>query len=428
MDHNEPTPIASIDASRQSVKTIPIDAITFVKELYPRRREDDAAIERCRAGIDKLPPIVVARGRILVDGFHRWQAHKREDLTEIAAIDLGNLSDIEILKESIKRNSTHGRQLEISDKKYNADVLYRQGVRDTAELMDLLSITQATLETYLRDAKRDEKQAQKDKAWDLWLNCMSERDVAEAVGVDQATINRWIRDAKADGSDFASPPESRQHYNIWTFHQADDTAGQKSYFGRMPPQIVENLLWYYTEPGQIVFDPFAGGGTTIDVCKAMGRRVWSSDRKPSTPILPIHEHDILTGWPEKAPARADLIILDPPYWEQAKGKYSDDPTDLGNMELDAFNSAWKDIVGICSDHLTPTGRIAYIISSTNQEHNTAVDHAIDMLQAFYSVGMRVQRRIIVPYQTQQINGTQVIHARENKTMLNLYRDLVVLSK
>ena len=41
----------------------------------------------------------------------------------------------------------------------------------------------------------------------------------------------------------------------------------------MPPPIVENVLWLYTEPGDIIVDPFAGGGTTIDVAKAMGRRV-----------------------------------------------------------------------------------------------------------------------------------------------------------
>jgi hypothetical protein len=42
-------------------------------------------------------------------------------------------------------------------------------------------------------------------------------------------------------------------------------AGQGSYFGRMPPEVVENLLWFFTEPGQVVFDPFASGGTTIDL-------------------------------------------------------------------------------------------------------------------------------------------------------------------
>jgi DNA modification methylase len=28
------------------------------------------------------------------------------------------------------------------------------------------------------------------------------------------------------------------------------------HFGRMPPQVVENLVWLYTEPADVVFDPF----------------------------------------------------------------------------------------------------------------------------------------------------------------------------
>lgn len=272
----------------------------------------------------------------LIDGFHRWQAYKREGLTEIAAIDLGDLSDIEIKKEAYRRNNAHGFQLEISDKKYGADDLYRTVTKDFAEIAEMIGVTLKTAIEYCRDARRDEKQAQQDKAWDLYLDGLSERQIAEAVEAPQQTVHDWLTDRKTNASDSRSPPASRQHFNIWNFQQSD---GESSYFGRMPPQVVENLLWFYTEPGQIVFDPFAGSGTTIDVCKAMGRCVWSSDRKPSTPTLPIHKHDILTGWPKDAPEKVDLIILDPPYWQQAKGKYSDDTADLGNMELDAFYSA-----------------------------------------------------------------------------------------
>jgi hypothetical protein len=41
--------------------------------------------------------------------------------------------------------------------------------------------------------------------------------------------------------------------------------------------------------------------------------------------------------------------------------------------------------------------------------------------------LKVKRRIIVPYQTQQATGQHVTWARENKRLLKLYRDLVVLS-
>jgi hypothetical protein len=37
---------------------------------------------------------------------------------------------------------------------------------------------------------------------------------------------------------------------VWQFHTADKDAGAQSYFGAAPPQVLENLLWFYTEPGQ----------------------------------------------------------------------------------------------------------------------------------------------------------------------------------
>jgi hypothetical protein len=255
------------------------------------------------AAIDRLPPIVVARDGVLVDGHHRWQAYKREGVDEIDVENLGNLSDIEIIKEAIRRNAKHGRQLETKDKRRLADQLWRQGMRDDGELADLLSITESTLETYLRDAKRDEKDAQKAKAWDLWLDCLSTREIAEQVGITHPTVSEWVEEIGKD-SKFFQPPDSRQHFDVWQFQQAD---GDSRYFGKMLPQVVENLLWFYTEPGDIVVDPMAGGGTTVDVAKAMGRRVWASDLHPSTPMLPIHEHDICSGWPKDAPKQAKQL-------------------------------------------------------------------------------------------------------------------------
>src|SRR5690606_12132431 len=137
-----------------------------------------------------------------------------------------------------------------------------------------------------------------DAAWDRWLNCETQEQIAEALGVAQKTVSNWLVEIQSVGN-LLDPPASRQHFDIWSFQK--DENENNNHFGRMPSQAVENLLWFYTEPGQIVFDPFAGGGTTIDVGKRMGRRVWASDLTPSTPTLPIHEHDITKGWPSEAP-------------------------------------------------------------------------------------------------------------------------------
>lgn len=69
----------------------------------------------------------------------------------------------------------------------------------------------------------------------MWLECCSQTEIADAVGVDQATINRWLADAKAQICADASPPPSRQHFDIWQFAKAGQDAGQQSYFGALPP-------------------------------------------------------------------------------------------------------------------------------------------------------------------------------------------------
>lgn len=404
------------------------DAVRFVKELYPRLTEDNAAIERYRAAIGLLPPIAVARDGILVDGFHRWQAHQREGINEIAAVDLGNLADAEIVRESILRNARHGQQLSAADKKRLAGILWRDfgGMKSSermSEIATLLSVSERSIQAWTKDARAAEKAELQEKAWDLWLDCLSEREVAAELSMDEATAHRWIASKAQDCGNEA--PASRQHFDIWQFSKSNSDS---TYFGQMPPQVVENLLWFYTEPGQVVFDPFAGGGTTIRVAKEMGRRVWSSDIAPSTPMLPIHEHNIIDGWPADAPKLADLILLDPPYWKQAFEKYGDQPQNLGNMSLDDFYDAWATIIQTCSAHLTPKGRIAYIISPTQCEDGSVVDHTTDMLRACWEANLTVERRIIVPYSTQQATGQQVTWARENRRLLKLYRDLVIVTK
>jgi hypothetical protein len=411
---------------------IPTNDVEFVKELYPRLREDDEAIERYRVAIDRLPPIVVARGRVLVDGFHRWQAHRREGLDAVPAIDLGNLADVEILKESLRRNADHGVQLSTQDKKRNADQLYRGGTTDYGEIAELLSIKESTAKEYCRDARRDETAEQKAKAWDLWLDCWTTDAIATEVGMDKATVSRLVANPN-ELANATTPPESRQHFDVWNLPPArDDSAGSNSYFGRIPPQVIENLLWFYTDPGDVVFDPFAGGGTTIDVAKRMGRRVFASDLEPSTPTLPIRKHNILTGWPDDYPGgrfpKPKLVMLDPPYWKQAAGKYPAHDDQLGDMQsLDDFYAAWRTVVKTCAGKLADGGRLAFIISPTQLEDGSVVDHAFDMASICRDEGLNIERRIIVPYSTQQATGQQVEWARDKKRMLKLYRDLVVLS-
>ena len=429
---------------------VSIKDINVVKELYPRLKEDADAIARYKESIDNLPPITIAHGKeatsgiILVDGYHRLQIYKSENREVIFAEDLGELSDAEIFEQAIKRNSSHGQQLSQKDKKEVVKILWPKlfllGEGRKKHLAELLSVSESSIDRYSKDARKDEEQQNKDLVKAMWLDCSTQEQIRDKIGIAIGTINDWINGTyNEDGTlkvfgfrqlmEYENPPESRQHFDVWNFSIPKDE--KTNYFGAMPPQVVENLLWLYTEPGDTIFDPFAGSGTTINVAKRMGRPIWASDRKPYTGLLPIHQHDIVTGgYPDDAPKQnVKFILLDPPYWIQARGKYSEDSEDMGNMDIQNFTSSWDSVVKTCGKKLTKDGHLAFIVSPAEvKDENQVVDLAHLMYNSCEKVGLKPERRIIVTYSTQQATGQQVTWARENKKLLKLYRDLVIFKK
>ena len=52
-----------------------------------------------------------------------------------------------------------------------------------------------------------------------------------------------------------NPPDSLKVFNLWNFGKSNNAL---KYPGQIPSQIIENLLWYYTQPFDTVYDPMAG--------------------------------------------------------------------------------------------------------------------------------------------------------------------------
>lgn len=52
------------------------------------------------------------------------------------------------------------------------------------------------------------------------------------------------------------------------------------YFAMFPPGFVERYVLAFTEPGDIVFDPFSGRGTTVFESLLLGRRAYGLDINP----------------------------------------------------------------------------------------------------------------------------------------------------
>ena len=231
-----------------------------------------------------------------------------------------------------------------------------------------------------------------------------------------------VRQLRDSDSPFLDDSDWRL-YTVWNFHKANN---QARHFGNIPPEIIDNLLFLYTKPLDVVFDPFGGGGSTIDQCMKRKRRYYVSNLNPIPARPDIRRHDITTGLPADLPV-PDFVFLDPPYWRQAEGKYSREKTDLGNIDLESFLTTIAEIAKAVkrkwSNAKRERGHIALIIGRW-KENGKMVDLAFLCYERIQKYLPLIQR-IIVPYSTQVHGGAYVEKAKEKKELLCLHRDLMV---
>ena len=198
--------------------------------------------------------------------------------------------------------------------------------------------------------------------------------------------------------------------------------------GQSEVSFVDQLLYMYTDkPKDIVFDPFAGGGSTIDICKKRLRRYYVSDLTP----IPareheIRQHDITQGLP-RIPSWQEtrLVYLDPPYWRQAQGWYGDAPENLANMSFEQFQETLAALINDIAEKLSPGAHIALIIQPTQwktDSDHTFSDHVWHLAK---HIDLTVAQRIQAPYTTQQCTPQMVEWAKANRQCLVLSREIVV---
>lgn len=72
--------------------------------------------------------------------------------------------------------------------------------------------------------------------------------------------------------DFTTPWATKKTYD--PFHSLC------SYLGAFPPALASYFIKYFTDEGDLVFDPFAGRGTTLLEARILNRRAVSSDLNP----------------------------------------------------------------------------------------------------------------------------------------------------
>jgi DNA modification methylase len=171
--------------------------------------------------------------------------------------------------------------------------------------------------------------------------------------------------------------------------------GNNKYPGVTPAFVIWNLVQRYTRPGDLVLDPMAGSGTTVDVCEEEGRRVLAYD------ICPAHPR-VAQGDARRLPLPdecVDMVFVDSPYGDNER--YNDHPDDIGKIscEEERFYDELERVARECHRVLKPGKVLAWLIGDQW------------VRKRFTPVGFLLYQRLCKYFETVEI----VCVARRNQT-------------
>ncbi len=160
---------------------------------------------------------------------------------------------------------------------------------------------------------------------------------------------------------FRRPPLRIQPTTLWDYPSQDYGEGQQGvpgYKGATPSYIIWNLLQRYTQPKDLVVDPCAGSGTTLDVARDLGRRALGYDVHPTRKdIFKVDARKL----PPELTGKVDFVFIDPPYSTHID--YGPDPRDIGKLDAaePAYYQAMDQVFGEIHRVLKPDAHMALYV-------------------------------------------------------------------
>lgn len=426
-------------------KEVLLSEIIFDENLYPRRQHDPVLAQQYADVIGEIESrrnyMSVASDMTLLDGRHRHLAYLKVNDGKDVRVPVFVYqveSEADKFATAVQLNSSHGKQLSSDDKRHAAITLYATYRLPLDEIARRVCVRKATALEWTKAVRQEEEHRLNHTIFDMWLASHTAAEIAQSVAIGEQTVRDRIKEVSTEKflgtkawklakfTDFDEEEGLRPIYNVWTFAKKSNGV---NHFGNSEQRIVDNLLYLYTEPFDIVMDVFAGGGSSIDVCKKRLRRYWTSDRKPIVERAnEIRKLDVTVELPplNKRWSEASLTFLDPPYWKQAQGKYSNDAEDLANMSLENFNKTLSVVINGIGKKQSK-GVIALLMQPTqwNAPGKEFTDHVFDMVRLADPKRLKLVNRISCPYSSQQCTPQMVDYAKENKELLVLTRELIV---
>ena len=401
---------------------IAVGDVVFDKGIYPRFNHDPSLVQKYVFSIGEggaLPPITINQHNTLLDGWHRWTAYKSEGALFIPAHVVETDSVVDDRCRSIELNAKHGWGLSNAEKKEQSVALYAMNPSRSMEdrIVRIMGVSKSTVANWLRERKGHAKKQRDRRILDLWLACHTQKEIADAVGVGQDTVSRFTKSfftdfdkidkiSKTFDPDFAT--YKRDLYDVWRDGKGKIAIDQR---------IMKNLLALYTKPGDIVIDPFAGRGSTIDACRQHFRRYWVSDLNPIVEREhEIRKFDVVQSLPDlrRRWSEVSLVFLSPPSWDQSEC-------------LDAYHAKLFGVLSAFAGKLPSGAKIVSLLPHVRKKkENRIVAHAFEMSSRMRAVdNVSLKQRICVVDSPDKYTEEEVEEAKRDGLVLILQRELTV---
>ena len=216
------------------------------------------------------------------------------------------------------------------------------------------------------------------------------------------------------------------------------TNGKESYAHKIrkmhptpkPPQLMRDLISFFTKEGELVFDAFAGVGGTLLGAALCGREAFGIDLNPDylaayrdaanalgLPVFPTIQGDCLSILQSEAGISAftaekpiSFMLIDPPYsnmmsrektggdisvYGNVATPFSDNPADLGNMDRETFLATLREVVTAAKKKKKKRGYVGVFIKDLQpQKKNLNLLHAevaasLNEIPDLYYKGMKI---------------------------------------
>ncbi len=194
---------------------------------------------------------------------------------------------------------------------------------------------------------------------------------------------------------------------VWSFKKRGNWATHDAkYRGNWSPFIPRNIILRYSNPGDLILDPFIGSGTTLVEAKLLGRNGIGLDINPDATKLTRKHLKFECENPGRVVVRQgdardlkgiadnsiDLIAAHPPYANIIQ--YSEDlEGDLSHFQVKDFLPEIKKVSNACFRVLKKDKFCAVLMGDTRQK-GCVIPLGFQVMQQFLSVGFTLKEIII----------------------------------